>query len=223
MTNELLLTVPNKCASQLMYQWAHKTLDLPPIKPDIQFNRTAFLLGLPQEPYSSRDAVRKYTKSKFQDEAFLGEFCDDSSEENSIPKRVLFVRHPLLRLISAWNDKFSMKNVDNASGASFGYRNIVARSQFLRPERQKIQQMFLEAGEEKCANHPVNPNNKFVQDCLQKIANHSAFVDEPYLVSFERLVKYMLDMEEIGRKSTTNNHLIPIVQTPDSNFEYDNR
>ena len=37
-------------------------------------------------------------------------------------EKVLFVRHPILRLISAWNDKFSLRNNNVKSGLEYGVR-----------------------------------------------------------------------------------------------------
>ena len=39
-------------------------------------------------------------------------------------EKVLFVRHPILRLISAWNDKFSLHNNNVKSGLEYGVRLI---------------------------------------------------------------------------------------------------
>ena len=37
-------------------------------------------------------------------------------------EKILFVRHPILRLISAWNDKFSLHNNNVKSGLEYGVR-----------------------------------------------------------------------------------------------------
>ena len=93
---ELMLSVPNKCASQYLNQLSFALLGLTDddLKP-----------GTPM--YSYRSSVRaiqhQFTTTQVRQMCQTGE-------------KVLFVRHPILRLISAWNDKFSLAN----NGASHG-------------------------------------------------------------------------------------------------------
>ena len=43
---------------------------------------------------------------------------------------VLIVRHPIVRIYSAWNDKFSFNSTDNA-GFAYGFKKLLSLS--LRP------------------------------------------------------------------------------------------
>ena len=62
-----------------------------------------------------------YLKNKFSPE--------DVKYMCSKGERVLFVRHPVLRLISAWNDKFSLANNNALHGLWYGM-NLLRGSGF---------------------------------------------------------------------------------------------
>jgi len=81
-STRLFFSVPNKCASQYMNQLAFKLLGLKEtdIKPGSSM-------------YSYRSSVRS-TQSRFSTDQ-IRKMCQSG-------EKVLFVRHPLLRLISAW-------------------------------------------------------------------------------------------------------------------------
>ena len=79
----LFFSVPNKCASQYMNQFAFHLLGL--TESDIKRGSSM---------YSYRSAVRA-KQSHFSDNQ-IQTMCKKG-------EKVLFVRHPLLRLISAWD------------------------------------------------------------------------------------------------------------------------
>ena len=97
---ELMLSVPNKCASQYLNQLSFALLGLTDkdLKPGTSM-------------YSYRSSVRAIQKQF--NPAQVRQMCETG-------EKVLFVRHPILRLISAWNDKFSLANNDASHGLWFG-------------------------------------------------------------------------------------------------------
>ena len=90
--------MPNKCASQYLNQLTFKLLGLTELKPGTKW-------------YSYRSSVAA-AQSRFKP--------DDVKAMCQTGEKVLFVRHPVLRLISAWNDKFSLANRQKANGLYYG-------------------------------------------------------------------------------------------------------
>ena len=203
LTENLFLTVPNKCASTLMYDWAHEILNFTELLKDPMYTNL----------YSERAEVVAYAKKYSQ------KFCE--KREGDIPTRVLFVRHPLLRLISAWNDKFNINNLDNMNGAVFGTKHFIAKSDYFEPEWKIIRQLFTETSQEECSRVIRNPeiDDQSLKRCLKEISVDERFEENPYLVSFERLVNYLLFMQQQAQKYKINDHFTPIDQSEFSGFE----
>ena len=105
LNTELFFSVPNKCASQYMNQLTFALMELPP---DIIKKGT--------HVYSYRSAVqreqRKFIPSQYQ------AMCQHA-------EKVLVVRHPIMRIISAWNDKFNLNNTETRVGLPMGMRMLL--------------------------------------------------------------------------------------------------
>lgn len=141
-SSDLMISVPNKCASQYIFQMAFKLLGLP--KELIESHK-------PGQPYSFRSAVRWVNNRKGtrifiwnslldSDSSLFGRIKGQKLLKNcQTSLKVLVVRHPILRLASAWNDKFNVKNKDGP-GIRYGL-NLLLRTKsfkFFEKERQFV-------------------------------------------------------------------------------------
>ena len=71
-------------------------------------------------------------------------------------EKVLFVRHPILRLISAWNDKFNLNNTSAKSGVQYGMRILYQMKKHASSEMQYIWREW--------------PTSNFATNCRRKCA-----------------------------------------------------
>ena len=141
-SSDLMISVPNKCASQYIFQMAFKLLGLP--KELIESHK-------PGQPYSFRSAVRWVNNRKGtrifiwnllldSDVSLFGRIKGQKLLKNcQTSLKVLVVRHPILRLASAWNDKFNVENKDGP-GIRYGI-NLLLRTKsfkFFEKERQFV-------------------------------------------------------------------------------------
>ena len=53
------------------------------------------------------------------------QFYDNYEEVCRTGEKVLIIRHPILLLISAWNDKFNLNNTDDEVGLQFGAKLLL--------------------------------------------------------------------------------------------------
>lgn len=79
--------------------------------------------------YSHRSAV-KNAQTRFNESA-VTKMCKNGH-------KILFVRHPILRIISAWNDKFNLNNTRQKSGVQYGIRILLRMKNHARRELEKI-------------------------------------------------------------------------------------
>ena len=144
------MSVPNKCASQFLNQFAFKILGLK--DSDLQRGTSMYSYRSSvrfKELFSLwciTDAATIISIGSFSADKLLvanSRFSTTMMNQNILPEqklkqklfdikqkrhvclkgeKVLFVRHPILRLISAWNDKFSLRNNNVKSGLEYGVR-----------------------------------------------------------------------------------------------------
>jgi len=113
--SELLFSVPNKCASQYMNQLAFSLMKIPKS-------------SLHKALY--RDAVQN-AQGKFQKNDYL-KMCESG-------EKVLIVRHPIVRIISAWNDKFNLNNTRNNAGLTMGIQMLNRMKNAFQKDYQFLQ------------------------------------------------------------------------------------
>ena len=99
-----MMSVLNKCASQYLNQLSFGLFGLTDqdLKPGTVMYSYRSSVRFAEYPNFTLDSNRSVQK-RFTTED-VRKMCQTG-------EKVLFVRHPILRLISAWNDKFSLENL----------------------------------------------------------------------------------------------------------------
>ena len=106
-------------------------------------------------------------------------------------EKVLFVRHPILRLISAWNDKFSLANRQKANGLYYGMG--ILRSWAKKTAVFKADVTFMNAQLAKLRKANKSCNDKAIRKtsgCLE-LPPRPQKRNPDHLIDFHDLVVYL--------------------------------
>jgi len=119
-------------------------------------------------------------------------------------EKVLFVRHPILRLISAWNDKFSLANNKKNHGLWFGMSLLRGWSKQF-PEDYKFMNKEIEQKRSQDRNCAWNRQKAA---CLP--SGHREHKRNPdHLIDFCDLVKFLITKDP----TKVNRHFSPITSS----------
>ena len=170
---ELMLSVPNKCASQYLNQL------------------TFALLGLTDKDLKAGTSMYSYRSSV---RAVQNKFSNDQVKQMcSSGEKVLFVRHPILRLISAWNDKFSLANNGAQHGLLYGMNLLRGWSRQF-PDDFKFMINEIER-KKKTLNACKSGKSKQAQ-CLPS-SERSHKQNPGHLVDFYDFVKFLVEKDPV--------------------------
>ena len=138
LNDRFMMSVPNKCASQFLNQFAFKILGLKDsdlqrgtsmysYRSSVRFKELFFASVIRNDNQlfaNCCSALRDFGLLNLTRTTFKQKLFDIKQKRHVCLKgeKVLFVRHAILRLISAWNDKFSLRNNNVKSGLEYGVR-----------------------------------------------------------------------------------------------------
>ena len=170
---ELMLSVPNKCASQYLNQL------------------TFALLGLTDKDLKAETAMYSYRSSVH---AVQNKFSNSQVQQMCTSgEKVLFVRHPILRLISAWNDKFSLANNGAQHGLPYGMNLLRGWSRQF-PEDFKFMTKEIER-KKKTLDACKSGKSKQAQ-CLPS-SERSHKRNPGHLIDFYDFVKFLVEKDPV--------------------------
>ena len=137
LNSDLFFSVPNKCASQYMNQLAFQLMKIPKdfIKHGTRVYSYRSAVQHEQKKFSPPQVLKMCKRSdlkiKFFFKTKLTEFLTTWIENFFInlyksAEKVLIVRHPIIRIVSAWNDKFNLNNTETNVGLAMGMKMLMA-------------------------------------------------------------------------------------------------